>query len=154
MIAAESKIAAKAWLDGNPTKFPLPNDAYHAIIADMRGFGGAGGGEDDEYVQMSVGVSALPDGERDFALCLPGTRRPIKGLFEPTNPSPAANAVRERIHILGFVAEKAYQEGEITRSLFLINNPFLFRDAGAVLSAYKVFPLKGARIYRPVVLPV
>lgn len=154
MITAESKIAAKAWLDGKPTKFPLPNVAYHAIVADMRGFGGAGGGEWFEYVQMSVGVSALPEEERDLALCLPGTRRPIKGLFEPTNPSPAASAVRERIHILGFVAEKAYQEGEITRSLLLINNSFLFRDADAVLSACEVFPLKGARIYRPVIFPV
>ena len=103
---------------------------------------------------MSVGVSALPGDERGFGLCLPGTRKPIKGLFEPSNPLPAAKFVRERIHILGFVAEKAYQKGELTRSLFLINNPFLFSGADAVLSAYEVFPLKGARIYRPVVLPV
>jgi hypothetical protein len=152
MIAGESKIAAKVYKDGEPTKFPLPDTAYHAIIADMRGFGGTGG-EHYEYVQMSAGVSALPEEERGFALCLPGTRRPIKGLFEPTNPLGAADAVRKRIHFLGFVAERRYEEAELTRSLYLFNNPFLFPDAQAVWAAYDCFPVKGARAHRPVVLP-
>jgi hypothetical protein len=153
MITAEAKIGTKAYEDGKPTKFPPPKTAFHAIIADMRGFGGAAGGEPFEYAQMSVGVSGIATEERDLALCFPGTRKPIKGLFEPSNPLPGASTVRERVHILGFVAERRYEEGGLTQGLFLFDNPFLFPDANAVWSAYERFPLDGARACRPVILP-
>jgi len=140
MIAALQRIAQKVYVDGAPTKFPEPNGRIHAILADMRGYLGEGGDEYD-YQQMANGSRAIPASE--------GWRihywndEPIRGLFERVDSHPlrAAPFAQARIHMLGFVAESEFEEGEITSKAFFQPNPNLLPKATDQEATYRSFVL-------------
>jgi hypothetical protein len=143
MITAEQKIGEKVFADGKPTKFPPIKEAYHIIVTDMRGYLDQGGDIYD-YRQMAYGPSEIP---KDKAMFIhfweskPGKKEPIKGLFEESNPLQSSKYIQQRIHFLGFVREKDYVEGEITRNAYYLNNPRLFDDREEIKRAYQTYPL-------------
>jgi hypothetical protein len=152
MLTAISKVLAKASSEGEPTKFPVPAGKLHAVVVDARGYLGAGSGDDSDFVQMAAGAGALRGDDRLWAKAVPGTQGRICGLFEPRNPLAGAGFFRERVHVLGFVAERDFSLGEISGRMLLINNMNLFADRQDLARALATFPLVGVR-YLPVLLP-
>lgn len=152
MITAIGKILEKASSEGGPTKFPVPGEGYHAVVVDTRGYLGQSGGDHIDYIQMGAGAGALRDEDRMWAKAIPGTRKPIRGLFEPGNPLAGAKYFRERVHFVGFVAEERFEPGEISQELLLVNNMNLFANSKHLRTAVGSFPLPGGCLY-PVRLP-
>ncbi len=140
MIVAVAKIAEKVYSAGQPTKFPMPASALHAILVDMRGYLGKGGDTYD-YTQIANGAGEIPNSE------WPARRfwqdGPIRGLFEQVSPHPLKGAAtaQERIHLLGFVAEREYRPGEIQQRTYFRPNPALLPTSEGQWAAYRSFPL-------------
>ena len=124
MITAQHKIGEKVLTRGQPTKFPCPAGAVHAILVDMRGYIGQGGDSID-YRQIAYGPDGVPSDRRE--LIHHWEDKPIRGLFETLNkhPAKAAALLQERVHLLGFVAEKEYRENEIADKAYWLPNPRL-----------------------------
>ena len=145
LILVEQKIGEKVFHNNRPHKFPEPKpNSFHVIIVDMRGFLDGGGGDKTDYIQISSGAQHIPRELREltaFWKNKEGVLEPIKGLYEENNPLRAARYVRERIHFLGFVAEKEYSINEIMSKLYHIPNPILFRDCSAS-TVYGHYPMK------------
>ena len=59
MITAQHKIGEKVLTGAQPTKFPFPGGAVHAILVDMRGYIGSGGDWID-YRQIAYGPGGVP----------------------------------------------------------------------------------------------
>ena len=137
LILLQQKIGEKVFNAGKPVKFPTPEYKIHLILADVRGFN-IGASDRYDYDHAAQGAGVLPDPiyVRFWA------NEPIKGLFERSNPLRASKFIQERIHFLGFVKEKNYSEGEITRRTYLSPNPHLFADRNEIARVYDTFPLK------------
>lgn len=144
MIKAQQKIGEKVFKDGAPTKFPMPIDnVYHVILADMRGYLDEGGDVFD-YRQMAYGAPGIPS-QYSWMIHYWKTDaeklKPIKGLFEKSCPLRAARHIQERIHFLGFLCEREYQNGEIPRTAYYLPNPHMLTNEAAG-KIYETFPLK------------
>ncbi len=146
MLTVQGKIAAKAWdRDKNDyVKFPCPYGAIHMIMVDAREFLGTDGpcGDAADWRQIAVG----PDGLSATVIHRwtdpqSGVDSPIRGLFEPSCPRPEANAVRERVHVVGFVCEENYTPNEIGKKTVLCCNPALVGEGSAILDAIRRWPL-------------
>lgn len=141
LLLVEQKIAEKVMRGGKPIKFPAPTAEFHMIIIDTRAF--LNGGDEDDYAQIAYG----PAGMRYQANILnwpnpkTGKWEPIKGLFQPENPLRGAHLIQERVHFLGFVAEKAYKDEEIPRLTVSFANPHLFPTEQASRTAWSTNPL-------------
>lgn len=144
MITAEQKIGEKAFTNGLPTKFPKPaNNICHVILSDMRGYLEEGGDVFD-YRQMAYGPSGIPSSYSwmiHYWKTETGKLEPIKGLFEKDCPLRAARFIQERIHFVGFVRERDYQDGEISQKAYYLPNPHLLTNEEA-MNLYETFPLK------------
>lgn len=138
MITVLGKIGEKVFSNGAPTKFPVPSSAVHAILVDMRGYLGHGGDPVD-FQQMANGAAALATD--DHVLIHYWNGHPIRGLFEqvPDHPLRAAQLIQERIHFLGFIAEREYQEGEIRNRAYYRPNPHLLTSEQR--ATYRTHPL-------------
>ena len=140
MITTLGRIGEKVFSGGSATKFPIPSTAVHAILVDMRGYLGHGGDAVD-YQQMANGAAAVaPD--LDWAIQY-WNDQPIKGLFErvPDHPLRAASPMQERVHFLGFIAERDYQDGEIRRRAYYRPNPHLLPTERDQITTYRTFAL-------------
>lgn len=144
MITAEQKIGEKVFADGKPTKFPVPADSIHVIIADMRGYLDEGG-DNFDYRQMACGASGIP-AEFNWMVHYwqtgPDKLEAIAGLFEKSNPLRASKYIRERVHFLGFIREREYAEGEIRNNAYYLANPHLFASEAEARAAFNTFPLQ------------
>lgn len=145
MITAEQKIGEKVFDGKKPIKFPPIGDAYHLIVADMRGYLDEGGDIHD-YRHMAYGHSGIESSEyKDMLIRFweikPGIKAPIKGLFEGDNPIKASKYIRERIHFIGFICEKEYVDGEIADKTYYLGNPHIFKNNEAIKIAYRTYPL-------------
>ena len=140
MITALGKIGEKVFANGSPTKFPAPSGRIHAVLVDMRGYLGHGGDAAD-YQQIANGAAGVPADESWKIHLWEG--RPILGLFEevPDHPLRAARTMRERVHFVGFIAEKEYREGEIRDRAYFRPNPHLLPTEREQIDAYRSFPL-------------
>ncbi|MCD4743095.1 MAG: hypothetical protein K8R67_11535 [Desulfobacteraceae bacterium] len=142
LILVEQKIGEKVFHNRKPHKFPEPKpNVYHVIIVDMRGFLDGGGGDKTDYTQIAIGADTIPDELTAFWKNKDGGLEPIKGLYEGNNPLNAAKYVRERIHYIGFLAEKKYSKDEFKSDIYHISNPVLFRDCSAI-KIYDRYPMK------------
>jgi len=140
MIKAMFKIGQKVYLDGKPSKFPVPTSAFHVILVDMRGYLGEGGNWQD-YWQIANGARALPP---DMAWATHRwNNQPILGMFEraPEHPLRAARVLQDRVHFIGFIAEKAYREGEIRERACYRPNPHLLPTKEEQAGAARAYPL-------------
>lgn len=136
MIRVGSKIGEKVFLNGEPTKFPIPDKTYHLILIDMRGYLGFGGDHLD-YKQIALGAKSgvWPTHYWNGA--------PIKGLFDKSNNKiSSARYIRERIHFIGFIKEENYKEGEIRDNAFYAPNPNLITNKHVLKEIWKTYPLQ------------
>ena len=80
----------------------------------------------------------MVDGEPD---------RPILGLFEkhPSHPIRTAQLMRERVHFIGFVAERKYSEGLLRAETFFCPNPHLLPTEEEQRAAYASYALTKVR---------
>lgn len=145
MITAEQKIGEKVFGRSGATKFPEPDGrAFHLILSDMRGYLDHGG-DNFDYRQMAYGPYGIAN-EYSWVIHYwkdaAGKLVPIRGLFESENPLRAARFVQERIHLLGFVTEKAYTDDEIRQTAYYLANWHLFRNEDEVRQAFESYPLK------------
>lgn len=142
MITAEQKIGEKVFRNKKPIKFPLPNDSFHLILADCRGYLDHGGDVYD-YRQMAYGADGIPH-DRSWMVHywkIKDKYEPIKGLFEKSNLLKSAKYIQERIHFLGFITESAFCKGEIKKKAYYLANPHLFKSEKEAKEAFKTYPL-------------
>ncbi len=144
MIIAQQKIGEKVFFNGAETKFPKPADKiYHVILSDIRGYLDEGGDIFD-YRQMAYGPSGIPT---QYSWMIhywekeKGKLEPITGLFEESCPLRAAQCIQERIHFIGFIRERNYEDDEILSKAYYLPNPNLLTNEKAI-KLYEAFPLK------------
>lgn len=142
LLLVEQKIVEKVVSRKNTIKFPKPTaGSFHMIIIDTRAF--LHGGDEDDCAQICYGAPGVHHPANVFNWLNPSTGKsePIKGLFQPENPLRGAPVIQERIHFLGFVAEKRYKAGEISTVMRTFSNPHLFGDKQEAAAAWKTHPL-------------
>lgn len=126
ILLAQQKIGEKVFADDQPIKFPVPKNAFHVIVADIRGMLGIGGANAQDrcdYLEIAYGSKWVEQ------LGYPSHKwqsQPIIGLFEAGNPLPSAKYIQERVHFIDFVCERKYEAGEIPKRTVWAANPFLF----------------------------
>jgi hypothetical protein len=143
LLLVEQKITEKVMRGGKPIKFPAPTNAFHMIIVDTRAF--LNGGDADDYAQIAYGPAGMKYQSNVLNWPNPDTGKwePIKGLFHPENPLRGAKLIHERVHFLGFVAEKVYKDGEISKVMIPFSNP-LFADKETADAAWNTHPLSAS----------
>jgi hypothetical protein len=144
MIKAQERIAAKVWNGKTlrPTKFPAPNGAVHLLMVDARGYLGDGTHCFFDYHQMTRGAEHLKDPH--VAMWTdPQTNQkaPIKGLFERSCPLGASATMIERVHVIGFVCERTFAPGEISKESHFCCNPSLVDGQETLVNAILRWPL-------------
>lgn len=137
MIRVGGKIGEKVFLNGSPTKFPIPRDSYHLILVDMRGYLGSGGDHYD-YEDIACGHSL----SNPFPPhCWKG--EVIKGIFDTSNTKlKAASTLQKRIHFIGFINEKEYVDDEMRNNTFYGLNRNLIPNKDILDKIWKTYPLK------------
>jgi hypothetical protein len=71
-----------------------------------------------------------------------GERAPIMGLFQPGCPLIAAPTLQSRLHLIGFVCEGSFAEGEIKQRAFYCCNSALFANEDDARAAISRWPLQ------------
>ncbi|HXN84895.1 MAG TPA: hypothetical protein VN867_02440 [Candidatus Binataceae bacterium] len=107
------------------------------ILIDMRGFL-LHGGDFGDYCEIAYGAQAFQP--HQFPLLHWVSGRPIRGLFELDNGRAAARLIQERIHVLSFVCERDFCEGEIGKIAFNVPNYNLFSNTEAAGEALRSHP--------------
>lgn len=131
IILVQQKIGEKVFSNNQLIKFPIPSNAFHVIVVDMRGMlgiGGAGARDRDDYLKIANGTKRESQREILSHRWPPQNGKPIVGLFEKDNPLQSVKYIQERIHFIDFVCERKYEEGEIIQRTFWAANPFLFMN--------------------------
>jgi hypothetical protein len=144
LLLVEQKIAEKVVRSKSktPIKFPKPTaGTFHMIIIDTRAF--LHGGDEDDCAQICYGAAGVhhPANVSNWLNPSTGKVEPIKGLFQQENPLRGAPVIQERVHFLGFVAEKSYKAGEISKVMRAFPNPHLLGDKQEAGAAWKTNPL-------------
>jgi HipA-like protein len=129
-VATVDKKGSKSpsrW-EATPTKFPeITSTKHHVIIIDMRGFL-TGVSDWGDYWNILYGSANLPDEYKRWWIN-PRNKKSkelIRGIFDPEYPNLRCRYLQERIHAVGFVNEKKFTDGELTRTLTLYGNPLFF----------------------------
>ncbi len=110
-----------------PIKFPKISEeddhaqTYHVIIIDIRGFG-AGISDFYDYMNILYGSQGLDDVYKREWIEKDGSKKLIKGVFDHEHPDPRAHILQERVHAIGFIDEKNFNEDEILTQLKLYPN--------------------------------
>jgi hypothetical protein len=133
------RICQKCERGGQPYKFPVSREAYHMILVDFRSF--LNGGDVYDRLHIALGAESVAP---QYRLTWQG--QPISGVFSARTAVRGATEVRDRVHFLGFVRERAYKPDEFGAVLDLVASPLLFSDAAAVRAAGATWPLQPVRI--------
>jgi hypothetical protein len=134
-LKAVERICQKCESKGRPHKFPAPDGAYHVMLVDFRTF--MDGGDIHDRIHVALGADAVVPQYRLF-----WKQRPITGVFGNETNVRGAAQVRQRVHFLGFVNERAYRPGKFAVATQFIANPHLFADAPAARAAMAAWPLQ------------
>jgi hypothetical protein len=129
------RICQKCERDGRPHKFRAPEDTFQVLLVDFRTFMNGGDGNDMLHVALGADYVKPP-----FRCYWEG--RPITGVFDEHTSLDGAAEIRQRVHFLGFVRERAYKPGEFTAATYFVANPHLFGDSTAVRAAAATWPLQ------------
>jgi hypothetical protein len=143
-LKAIERICQKCERDGKPHKFPKPDKALHAILVDMRTF--KDGGDVHDRVHIGLGGEYVKEPYRMY--WGEGKERTlISGVFGPQTEVKGSVEARQRVHFIGFVRERTFQPGEFGAVLEFVVNPYLSKDAAAIIkTAINTWPLKPARV--------
>jgi hypothetical protein len=117
---AVERICQKCERGGRPHKFPVPGNAYHALLVDFRTF--LNGGDKFDRIHVGLGGEFVPgEFHRRY-----WNGRLISGVFSSRTGIRGAEIIRERVHFLGFVREREYGVGAFGPAIQFIGNPNLF----------------------------
>ena len=139
-IKAVQRISQKFERDGRPHKFPIPDGAYHALLVDFRTF--LNGGDSADCIHVGLGGEYV----ENEVLRVRWEGELISGVFNPRTKVRGAEQARERVHLIGFVNERAYGPSEFEGATQFIANPQLFADSDAVHVAMATWPLQPATV--------
>ena len=139
-LKAVQRICQKCELKGRAYKFPLPDEAYQALLVDFRTF--LHGGDEFDRVHVGLGGHHLP--EEFHRRYWEGQL--ITGVFDARTKVAGAEFIRERVHFIGFVNEEAYDAGDFGSAVQFIANPHLFASAKEVHAAMATWPLQPYRL--------
>ena len=144
-LKAIERICQKCVHEGRPHKFPKPDNSLHAILVDMRNYKDGGDMHDrlhiglgGEYVKEPFRMYWKKDEKSEPVL--------ISGVFGSRTKEKGATEARERVHFIGFVRERTFQDGELRTAMQFVANPLLLKDAGAIKAAIDTWPLQPAQI--------
>lgn len=139
-IKAVERICQKFERDGRPTKFPLPDSMYHALLVDFRTF--LDGGDIEDRIHVALGGEYV----KNEPCRLRWNGQLISGVFNPRTNVRGAQHARQRVHFIGFVEEKAYCPGAFGKAIQFVANPQLFSNSDEARAAIATWPLQPARI--------
>jgi hypothetical protein len=142
-LKAVQRICQKCELEGEPHKFPKPDKALHAIIADCRTF--KNGGDVHDRLHVGLGGEYVKEPFRMF-WGEGKNRQLISGVFGPRTKIRDAVEARERVHFIGFLRKRTFQPGEFGSVIEFVTNPHLFKDAAAIKAAIDTWPLQPAKV--------
>jgi hypothetical protein len=134
-LQAIQRICQKCQLRGRPHKFPVPGDAFQVLLVDVRTF--MNGGDGNDMLHVALGADYVKPPFRCYWEGLP-----ITGVFHEHTSLKGAAEMRQRVHFLGFVRERAYKPGEFAAATYFVANPHLFGDSEAVRAAAATWPLQ------------
>ncbi len=129
------RICQKCERNGRPHKFPEPGDALQVLLVDFRTF--MNGGDGNDMLHVALGADYVKPPFRCYWEGLP-----ITGVFDEHTSRKGAAEMRQRVHFLGFVRERAYKPGEFAAATYFVANPHLFADSAAVRAAAATWPLQ------------
>ena len=129
------RICQKCERNGRPHKFREPGDALQVLLVDFRTF--MNGGDGNDMLHVALGADYVKPPFRCYWEGLP-----ITGVFDEHTSLKGAAEMRQRVHFLGFVRERAYKPGEFTAATYFVANPHLFGDSAAVRAAAATWPLQ------------
>lgn len=139
-LLAIQRIVGKISDGERPSKFPPPQDNRFAmLVVDMRTF--LHGGDRGDYEQIAYGAAAVPPSTQRTWPRENGTRVPMIGAFDPSNPMRGAAHFRKRVHFIAFIAERSYCSGEIAEGMRYAPNWALFGNEDKAKAALRSFPL-------------
>jgi len=148
MILLQQKIGEKVWRKDRAIKFGVPTaGVFQAIIADVRGAGLALM-DDWDFLQIAYGPQGIAHAKHpvgQYFRMKDGSRKPVSGLFDPSNVQRYTKAFRERIHFVGFCSDETYELGSVHKNLVMIPNPHMFQTWEEIDDAVSTFPVPGIR---------
>jgi len=136
-LKAVQRICQKCESNGQPHKFPMPDDgALHALLVDFRTF--LHGGDVHDRIHVGLGGEFLT--KNLFRRFWDGAL--ISGVFNKRTKVRGAEHIRERLHFLGFVNEKEFGDGSFAKATEFVANPYLFASEADAKAALDSWPLK------------
>jgi hypothetical protein len=133
-LKAVQRICQKLEKDGKPHKLPLPSGATHVLLVDFRAF--KNGGDKADRAHIALGGKFVPHPFRHYF-----NGKLITGVFDSETDLKGALQARERLHFIGFVHEKSYEDGSFGPAIQFIANPNLFKTAEEARAALTGWPL-------------
>jgi len=134
------RICQKCERGGKPHKFSLPNGSYNAILVDMRNH--LNGGDVYDRIHIALATERVPDARLRYFW----DGKPITGVFDKRTKMKGAAEARQRLHFLGFVRDREYQEAKFGAKIEFIGNPHLFASSEEMNAAMATWPLQPARL--------
>jgi hypothetical protein len=134
------RICQKCEQGGKPHKFALPKCGFNALLVDMRNH--LNGGDVWDQIHIALATERVPHA----ALRYFWDGKPITGVFDKRTKMKGAAEARERLHFLGFVHDRAYQDTKFASKIAFIGNPYLFGSSEEMNAAMATWPLQPARL--------
>lgn len=133
-LKAVQRICQKFESGGKPHKFPAIGSGTHILLVDMRTF--LNGGDSWDRIEISLNGNLVPPGFRHH-----WQGKVISGVFDAGNTMRGAREARERLHFIGFVNEKTFENGEFGASIQFVANPNIFKTPEEARAALEGWPL-------------
>jgi hypothetical protein len=133
-LMAVQRICQKLEKEGKPHKFPSPAGKTHVLLVDFRTF--KNGGDKWDRAHIGLGGDSVPDVFKNYF-----QGRLVSGVFDAKTTLKGSAEARERLHFVGFVNEKSYEDGSFGSAIQFVANPFLFKTAEDARAALTGWPL-------------
>jgi hypothetical protein len=133
-LMAVQRICQKLEKDGKPHKFPPPAGKTHVLLVDFRTF--KNGGDKWDRAHIGLGGESVPEVFRNQY-----EGRLVSGVFDTKTTLKGAAQARERLHFIGFVNEKSYEDGSFGPAIQFVANPDLFKSPEEAHAALAGWPL-------------
>jgi len=134
------RICQKFENNGKAHKFPMPEGGYHTLLVDMRNH--LNGGDVYDRIHIALATENCPEPAFRFYW----DKQPITGVFDRRTKMKGAAEARARLHFLGFVNDREYQEGRFGSKIDFIGNPHLFETSELMNAAIATWPLQPVRL--------
>jgi hypothetical protein len=133
-LKAVERICQKLENGGKPHKFPKPGGKIHVVLVDLRNF--MNGGRVWDRIHIALGGEYVPPEFRHYY-----AKRLVSGVFTDRTTQKGAAEARERLHFIGFVSEKSFEDGSFGQAIQFVANPNLFGTMEEARAALAGWPL-------------